>query len=630
MNGQKPLCFVGAHLPATLANGKWEFTSWKLYPTKPEEGRMIGATFIPLFGEPSAEIARLKAELKESREAARRALPPKAKHCPEGSCCLEFSVLRRNLAQAAEGQEFECPDCAVKPVAPTLCSMCLRTRKEGGSAGLRKRIAELEARLGGGEGTTLNGIAYPSVRVTVNGKEVGGLEKADWLWTMDHGHGAMCTALLYAKDDRLSVALSKGSDPTVEIIYETPDGIRTVTFVDTVCIPFGTKHFSLRPLDILANGRSPGGSRKQDARLDQLVTDLNAQTAVATRLANEHAAMSKTLTEAQEAGTKLAEAKRKVEAELAAESSKVGELQTSIDALQGKHEKIMADLRACIKRASPPSTSDEELGKRTLFGSIEALDSRCTALGAEVDALTEDRRHLVERLMELGVGMSFDSRGHVMATTRAPNKGPVMVPLPQNNVTINVADIPPDKTPKEFIDEIKAAVGQSLEDPAPVVDSKPQPFKTLLIGAQPLPEIVPAVGLAEGRFRRTITLQHSDPAWSGLYRKVEKPKQDNCPLPRVNNAGWEWVWHSVDYSNPGGYAQSRRFCISEWTMCCYACEPREPGPPTNEHPTRGLWSWSVQIGNTAAETGHMKTNEGAMRTAEKAARRAWRVLNRKR
>jgi hypothetical protein len=391
---------------------------------------------------------------------------------------------------------------------------------------------------------------------------------------MEHGQGATCSGSLFAKDDQLGAALARHSHPTVQFIYETPDGIRTATLVSCSWFNVGMRAYSLRPLNVLSNGMSPGDSVKPDAQLSAALEDLAAanvacgllkqdlshQTQVATRLAHEHEEMTKTLTAAQQTGKEHVERiralekqltdaadrieryRREVEAELKAESAKVGELQT------------------------------------------------------EVDELKQERSGLVKRLHDVGVGVAFNSLGRITGTTRAPSEPPIMV---------YVADIPPGKNPKDLLNEVATIVEQGPKD-APVINGKPQEFKTLLIGAQPQPQIVPAIGHAKGRLRRTITIEHSDPAWNGLYRKVEKPEPDTCPLPK-KVSGWKSTFR--------GQSSEDRSLVdpfgTEWVLRANAAAEE----------------WKVFRSGNVVARGECLTVEDGLKQAVTAARQVWRVRN---
>ncbi len=262
---------------------------------------------------------------------------------------------------------------------------------------------------------------------------------------------------------------------------------------------------------VLEAGAQRTGDLKSTLKLE---FDLQDQTRVATRLATEHEAMSKTLTAAQDAGTKLAEEKRKLEAELAQESAKVGELQT------------------------------------------------------EVDALKEDRKNLVGRLRDLGVGCAFDARGHVTGTTRAPTEPPVMV---------------------------------RIEPPVNAFPAGP-----------PVHITHACVGSTLGKLRATLTVSgHKDPLWNGTYSKVEKPEPDGCPMPK-RVSGWArdgqkcLVWSEVR----AGHGE-------EWRVVVYGDGDDPP------------YSYCVSRNQGLVAQAPCGTPAGGLRLGVKAARRAWRIRNTK-
>ncbi|MFA4974142.1 MAG: hypothetical protein WC683_16150 [bacterium] len=397
----------------------------------------------------------------------------------------------------------------------------------------------------------------------------------------------------------------------------------------------------------------PLGFRADEIGWVPLFTGPPDTMAMIAKLATEHEAMSKTLTEAQDAGTKLAEEKRKLEAELAQESAKVGELQTGLDAIQAQHDKIMADMRAVRDRATPADMPEAERAKLTLWDAVVRLDERRKGLQDENELLKQDRQILADGVTALGGSIGLGPGGHVRCTTRPFSTTTVR---PQRQPTLAEATAWLDEHYNHewggrgddmvYRAETKSSyvVRPTREDavvalamllgwprPAPSVprpDAKAPPdgsqaaageatrqgatsqFKTLIIGASQQPDIVHATGRVGGKFgRRTITIGHADPAWSGLYRKVEKPEPDGCPMPASGSKDWRW---SIDRTGTFSDGELK-------VMYCQVEAPEDIGST--------LWRWLFMNGNTLLSSGHRRTRTGAMRAAERSARVEWRIRN---
>lgn len=386
-------------------------------------------------------------------------------------------------------------------------------------------------------------------------------------------------------------------------------------------------------------------------REKKLLEDLAHQTAVATRLATEHAAMSATLTEAQNAGREAVEARRKAEQELAAESRKVGEQATEIDRLRATIVDIqdaakgLPELGALLT-AEKVAWAAAEIRKLRAVDAARWLDENCPA-GWHV------RLHRSE---DIGVPNHYEAVAFVLGKkASAPSNhqarealacslgwtggekatGPIEW-LDAHTVGWKVSEEPQNAPTCRFKamvlefgyggtrDEAAERLAKAMGWPGP--KTPPSPAETAPVaapdasgvprggsgtptvpGASPGQQPSPPAGrpftvaLTYGKISDIIEISGSEP-FAGKWRRVRDPKPDNCPMP-AEVSGWE------------GSEWERMFDDgkTEWKVTTHRVGS-----------DRHYWVRANGIGQAYAPC---KTMEGGLRLGVKAARLAWRIRN---